>query len=334
MHLSSFFIYSFCLLAFASCANAGSKQQTKEADSDSAFLKLKEDSRNFSAGTIRTSGTENSAAPGALTLYPASTTEAQNAQASAKLANLPSIMVLPANAGSIAECAGIIKNNSFAKASMDAINGYLTKQRYNVKALEGENQIDEIAAIQGQIAGQEEDLSYIASLSLGADIYIKFTSKIANSQIIADLSAYESTTGQLLGSQSAAVNDNGTSKEELVKSAMHKAMPGLENKIKAYWAEEAKQGVQYKVIIRLEGEFSAGKIDDVHSKISRVLKQSFNKAKINVMTDKTVDANIYANPAQVSDAYEVYEVIRQGLQGSFEVRKNSITQKFILMELR
>ncbi len=248
---------------------------------------------------------------------------------------LPTIMVIPAETGNEASSLNIIQTNPLAKASMEAINQYLTHKQYNVKSLEGQTQIDAIVQIQGDVFDQEADLSYIASLSLGADIYIKFASTLQKDQVLVSLSAYEASTGRLLGTQTSEVNINrGNTTRELTQSAMRKAMPGLESKMIAYWNEDAQNGVQYKIIIRLEGEFHDNQVEDIHSEVSNLLKQSFTKVKINAMTDKTMDLTVYVNPSQFQDAEEVYEFIRQGLQESYAVKKRNLTQKLIFMELR
>lgn len=248
---------------------------------------------------------------------------------------LPSIMVIPAETGNEASSFNIIQTDALAKASMEAINEYLTQKQYNVKSFEGQAQIDAIIQIQGAIFDQEADLSYIASLSLGADIYIKFASTVQKDQVLVSLSAYEASTGRLLGTQTSEVNINrGNTSRELTQSAMRKAMPGLESKMMAYWNEDAKSGIQYKVIIRLEGEFHDNQVEEIHSHVTELLKQSFTKVKINAMTDKTMDLIVYANPIQFQDAEEVYESIRQSLQESYAVKKRNLTQKLIFMELR
>ena len=63
----------------------------------------------------------------------------------------PTIMVIPAETGNEASSLNIIQTNPLAKASMEAINQYLTHKQYNVKSLEGQTQIDAIIQIQGDV---------------------------------------------------------------------------------------------------------------------------------------------------------------------------------------
>ena len=173
-----------------------------------------------------------------------------------KSTSKPSMMVLPEKAKNINESIRILKENPYAAAAANAINSYLTEKQFLVKAVEGSSQINEVINLQSEIAGQDEDLSYITSLSFGADVYIRFSTDIRHGQILANLSAYESTSARLLGSQTSLVNDNGTRKEDLIASAVHKALPSLLKKVQSYFDEDSQIGVPYKIILHFTGEFN------------------------------------------------------------------------------
>ncbi len=241
----------------------------------------------------------------------------------------PSVMVLPAGTKNLNQSQEVLNRDALSRAAANAINGYLTEKRYPVKSIEETSRLNEAIALQGDISNQDEDLSYIASLSFGADVYIKFTSDIHRGQILANLSAYESTSGRMLGTQTATVNDNGTRKEELVASAMHKAMPGLERKILAYFEEDSKIGVPYKVILKLNRDDE----EVLYNRASRLLKQRFAKVLTNAMTKKTADFTVYVKSEECADVYEVYEAIRQTLGTSFAVKKDNLVQKLLILEL-
>ncbi len=244
-------------------------------------------------------------------------------------ARKPSILVLPAGTKSLSQSLEVLNRDALARAAANAINEYLTEKRYPVKSLEESSRLNDAIAVQGEISGQEEDLSYIASLSFGADVYIKFASDIHRGQILANLSAYELTSGRMLGTQTATVNDNGTRIEELVASAMHKAMPGLERKILAYFEEDAKIGVPYKVILKMNRDEEGS----MHNRASHLLKQRFSKVLTNAMTERTADFTVYVKPEECGDVYEVYEAIREVLGTSFVVKKDNLVQKLLILEL-
>lgn len=298
-------VFLFCLSFWVSCASQPQVQPQKldvEAE-------LRKDSQEFSARNP----------------------ESIQPVIKSKSISKPSVMVLPAGTKNLTESMNLLNNDSYANAASNAINGYLTEKQFNVKALEGSTQINDVVTLQNEIAGQEEDLSYIASLSFGADVYIKFSVDIRHSQILANLSAYESTSGRMLGTQTATVNDNGTRKEELIASAMHKALPGLLRKVQAYWDADSQFGTPYKLILHFNGDFS--NLDVAHSRVSTLLKQQFVKIQTNAMTDKTSEYTIYVNSQDCGDSYEVYNALRAALGSSFEVKKRSLVQRLLIVEL-
>ncbi|WP_406538224.1 hypothetical protein [Fibrobacter sp.] len=225
----------------------------------------------------------------------------------------------------------------YSRTTAEAINGYLTKKNYEVKSVDGQAELSSILQMQSDIANTEDDLSYLASVALDADIYIKYTPEVTNDEVSVEVSAYETSTARLLGSQSAVVRNNGhTSKINInsnIGAAVRKAMPGLEQKILGYWKMDLAKGTQYKVVVNIKGEYSDSQTEDLHDAIMKGLKSNFSSVKVNVMTAKTLDFVIYANPLQYKDSQEVYSKIRQVFKPIAETKKNNITRKLILMEL-
>lgn len=250
----------------------------------------------------------------------------------------PTIMVLPAKSAKGSSELSVVTNNPMSKAMMEAINGYLTQKNFEVKSLEGETNLEDLIKMQNDIANTDDDMSYLASLSLGADIYIKFSGSVQQDNATVEVSAYETSTARLLGSQTAEVKNNGhTSQANLranVQSAARKAMPNLEQKILNYWKNDLAKGCQYKVVMNLKGEYSDNQLEDIQDFVVRTLKQNFNSVSVNVMTEKTLDMVIYADPAKYSDSQEVYSQVRQLLKGTVESKKINLTRKLIIMDLR
>lgn len=231
----------------------------------------------------------------------------------------------------------VSSESPYSRTTAEAINGYLTKKNYEVKSVDAQADLSGILQMQSDIANTEDDLSYLASVALDADIYIKYTPEVTNDEVAVEVSAYETSTARLLGSQSAVVRNNGhTSKINInsnIGAAVRKAMPGLEQKILGYWKMDLAKGTQYKVVVNIKGEYSDSQTEDLHDAIMKGLKSNFNSVKVNVMTAKTLDFVIYANPLKYRDSQEVYSKIRQIFKPIAETKKNNITRKLILMEL-
>lgn len=259
------------------------------------------------------------------------------AQPAVDNSTLPNILVTPAQNGKGLSELQVVQNNPMAKAMMEAINEYLTRKQYDVKSLEGQADLDNVVQMQNDIAETDEDLSYLASLALGADVYIKFSGSVNPRAISVDLNAYESSTARLLGSESTMDDDCGGNDQATLAACLHKAakraMPRLEKKIQAYWQKDREQGTQYKIIMNIKGEFDEEEIEDLHDDVVSFLKKNFMRVNVNVMTAKTIDAIIYADATKFPDSQEIYGFIRKSLKEKFQAKKINITKKLILMDI-
>lgn len=269
---------------------------------------------------------------------PAPRGTARNQQAGAQFTDgTPTILVVPAQKTKGMGDLQAFQSNPNSRMATEAINSYLTQRQYEVKSLAGQETLNEVVQMQQDIAETDEDLSYLASLALGADIYIKFSASIEGVVVLIELSAYEAATARLLGSQTSQASASGSSRSEIadaVYTAASRAMPGLEKKIKGYWEVDRRNGVQYKVIMKLQGDFDEQRVEDIQDDVNQLLKKAFKRVNVNVMTAKTIDMIVFADMAKFGDAQEVYSYIRRGMKGSVNVKKINITKKLILIELK
>lgn len=82
------------------------------------------------------------------------------------------------------------------------------------------------------------------------------------------------------------------------------------------------------------GDFDEDFIEDIHDQITINIPGLFQKVIFNVMTEKTVDITVYANPAEYSNAQAIYSAIRTKLKSVVGVKKTNITKKLIFMDLK
>lgn len=286
-------------------------------------------------------GSQKKTAPAASTApaqRPSPRGTARNQQASGQFTDgAPTILVVPAQKTKGMSDLQAFQSNPNSRMATEAINSYLTQRQYEVKSLAGQETLNEVVQMQQDIAETDEDLSYLASLALGADIYIKFSASIEGGVVLIELSAYEAATARLLGSQTSQASASGSSRSEIadaVYAAASRAMPGLEKKIKGYWEVDRRNGVQYKVIMKLQGDFDEQRVEDIQDDVNQLLKKAFKRVNVNVMTAKTIDLTVFADIAKFGDAQEVYSYIRRGMKGSVNVKKINITKKLILIELK
>jgi hypothetical protein len=217
---------------------------------------------------------------------------------------------------------------------MEVINAYLTSRDYTVIGLERQSQLDEVVQLQSDIAGNSEDLAYVAGLSVGADINITYAGSIQEDYIVIDLNASEASTANLLASESIRLKDNGESQRVLVQKAIQLAIKKLENKVRGRLAEEQEKGALYKVVAHLTGDFTDDQAEEISNMVSIKMRKKINKMQVISMSRNTYDLLIYVDPNKYEDAQMVYGEFVESLEGLAKVRKQNITKKLIILEIQ
>lgn len=254
---------------------------------------------------------------------------------STKFRTTPTVLVAPALTGKMNASIDVIRKNPLAKTAMEVINAYLTSRDYKVVGLESQAQLDEVVELQSSIAGNDEDLAYVAGLSVGADINITYSGSIQENDIVIDLNASEASTANLLASESVRMrNDDGESQRALVQKCMQQAIVGLENKVREKLVAQLESGNQYKVVAHLTGQFTDDQAEEISNMVSSQIRKKFNKMQVISMSRNTYDLMLTVDPEQYEDAQMVYSVFYEGLKGLAKVRKQNITKKLIILEIQ
>lgn len=247
----------------------------------------------------------------------------------------PTVLVSPALTGKMAGSIDVVRQNPLAKTAMEVINAYLSSRGYTVVSLESQAQLDEVVQLQSDIAGNDEDLSYIAGLTVGADINITYAGSIQENDIVIDLNASEASTANLLASESVRMpNDGSESQRALVQHAMESAIAKLENKVRDRLAAELEKGVRYKVVAHLTGEFTDDQAEEISNIVSVQIRKKFNKMQVISMSRNTYDLMVYVDPDKYDDAQMVYGEFVDALSGLAKVHKQNITKKLIILEIK
>lgn len=256
------------------------------------------------------------------------------AVSNATFKSLPTVLVAPAMGKGETPNIEVIRKNPLAKTAMEVINAYLTSRDYSVIGLESQAQLDEVVQLQSDIAGNDEDLAYVAGLSVGADINITFAGSIQLEDLVIDLNATEASTANLIASESVRFQNNGESQRAWVQRAVQEAIVKLENKVRDRLAKDLEKGIQYKVVAHLTGEFTDEQAENISNMVSTQIRKKFNKMQVISMSRNTFDLLVYADPDAYDDAQMVYDVFVEGLNGLAKVRKQNITKKLIILEIQ
>ena len=163
-----------------------------------------------------------------------------------------------------------------------------------------------------------------------------YTVKSLESQTQLDnLHASEASTANLLASESVLMrNENDDPQRVLVQQAMKSAIEKLESKIRNHLIEQQEIGVPYKIVARLNKEFTDEQAEEISNTISLSIRPKFSKMQINSMTRSTLDILVYVDPSKYEDAQMVYAEFSKSLSGIAKVRKQNITKKLIIMEIQ
>ena len=129
-------------------------------------------------------------------------------------------------------------------------------------------------------------------------------------------------------------NENGEPQRVLVQRAMESAIEKLEGKIRNRLVEQQEIGVPYKIVARLNGEFTDDQAEEISNTVSLSIRQKFNKMQVNSMTRNTYDLLVYVDPSKYEDAQMVYAEFSKTLSGIAKVRKQNITKKLIILEIQ
>lgn len=245
----------------------------------------------------------------------------------------PNIMVIPETPKGVSPIS-VLDNDPLAKHCAGAIESYLTARQYEVQVPKGADQINEMTGMLAEGKGAEEDIAYKIALSLGSDVYIvynynpdiKTTGKASVS-----VRAYETTTGKLLGTETGYSKTRmGSPAEPLLEEAINDAIDKVLQRINNYWTADMQKGIQYKVIFKMLAGFDEDKTEEIQDKVSDFVK-TFAQKKENVVTDKTMDYNVWAKKDVYDGSNDIYKAFRKNMKGTAKMKKISLNRKLIII---
>jgi len=246
---------------------------------------------------------------------------------------LPMIMVIPETPSGQTPLQ-VFETNPVARHSAAVIESFLTARRYDVIVPRASEQLNDLASVQAQLRGNEQDISYQLSLALGADIYITFSGQVDNNQARVSISAHETTTARLLGSETGfSARRPGASPEALVEEAINGAIQNVLARVTEFWIEDTRRGIQYKLIFNVTGNFTQRQIQDLQFEVSDIIQSMFATSREIIIADKTMDYLVWAKNPEHSRAMNIFRDIRERLAGRADVQRISINRKLIILGL-
>lgn len=215
----------------------------------------------------------------------------------------------------------VLQTNPNIKKGAEVIEGYLTARKYEVQVPEALDQINDLVSAQVGIKGIEDDPAYALALSIGADVYITFNVSVEQGSIgkkaVVAARAYETTTARLLGTETGYSPERPNAPDAaLIEEAMNWAIEKVLSRINAYWKEDIANGQQYKVIFKMTGSFEDPyEVADI---VDDVLKDMTTKRKQNIVTEQTIDYNIWQNKFENSN--RMFRELNKRLEANSEFK--------------
>ncbi|ERP31921.1 DUF6175 family protein [Chitinivibrio alkaliphilus] len=244
---------------------------------------------------------------------------------------LPMIMVLPEVPQGQTPLE-VFDKNPLARQAAGAIESHLTAQRYDVVVPRAQEQLSDLATVQGALQGSDEDISYQLALSLGADVYIVFSGEVENDRATVVLRAYETTTARLLGTETGySERRPGASQQALTEEAVNSALSNVLSRVQNYWRDDIERGLQYKIIFQFQDGFDEYDKEDVQFAIMDAMEDMFTRFNENIVADNTMDYLVWATKDEYSRASSIYRDFRNTLRDYARVTRITLNRKFIVM---
>jgi len=252
----------------------------------------------------------------------------------------PNIMVLPEKKKDISQL-DLLKTDPNLKKGAEVIESYLSADGYEVVIPEQQETLQQMAAAEFAISGMEEDFSYMMALSVGSDVYITYTIDISEKTIgttrvkkaSVGCRAYETTTARLLGSETGYSPSRNTADAVLIEEAMKDAIDKVILRVLNYWESDLENGLQYKMIVKVDTEFDAYEAENILFNITDLVNEITLDKKENVFADYTLDLNIWCDREKYSASSDIYRDLRKKYTGKGSLRREVITRKMILLKI-
>ncbi|NLK50111.1 MAG: hypothetical protein GX294_05630 [Candidatus Cloacimonetes bacterium] len=253
----------------------------------------------------------------------------------------PQLMVIPQVAKGVSPL-DFMRSDNLAQHAATVIESHLTAKQYEVLAAQQLEQITSLSGLQNIVAGGEEDIAYQLALSIGSDVYLTYsgtweTASHGTKRYSITVSAYETTTARLLGSETGYSQARQGESMICVEEAATGAIDAVLSRIDAYWRDDLRRGVQYKIILNLDGSFSEDEAFDLKDDLIAALQKMSQSYKEVASTSRTLDLQVWVDPARYSSSRNLYRELRTNFSHNAwgaELSTVNLNRKLLLLKLQ
>jgi hypothetical protein len=234
-----------------------------------------------------------------------------------------------------------LQTDMTAKQAAQAIESYLTAQKYEVSVAEQTQTLNDLVSAQAALKNVQPDLAYQLALSVGADVYLTFTVQlekgISGTRAAVGCRAFETTTARLLGTETGYSKENSSAPTAgLIREAMTNAVDKVLSRVNAYWKDDVNLGYQYKVIIKLVGTYKdAFALSDA---VEETLTKFSARSKAGASGDKTFDYVVWHKEHDTSTKF--YRALAKELDATpvfqrskAKLKRLSVNRKLLILSI-
>lgn len=248
----------------------------------------------------------------------------ESVQAVTEQVGYPTLMVLP-NVKPGQNPLQALQSDSLLQQAASVIEAFLTANRYNVVEPEQAAQLYQQEKAVLSLKGDAEDPSYMIALSVGSDIYLTYSvtvsTRYAGNTVVhrasASVQAFETTTARLLASETGYSQESAAPATALVEAAITNAMNNVLSRINAYWQEDIKNGLQYKIIFNIVGQYSNNEKYDIEDAVAKTLNQIADRTKENIVSDRTMDYSVWIDNTDLQSPLSIFLKLRKVFNNNF-----------------
>lgn len=233
----------------------------------------------------------------------------------------------------------LLKNNPNAKHGVSVIESYLTARQYDVVVPEQQENISQLTQATNTAEGNQQDIAYQLAMSVGSDVYITFDGSkesggYGTDKVAAQIRAYETTTGRLLGTETGYSQGREGETMVSIEEAVNDAIDAVLNRVNNYWVEDLQRGMQYKVIFNISSDFDEREAEDISFALLDAVDAVAKNTKENVFTKQTVDLLIWCDPEEYDQSSSVYRDLRRNFQYSgARLSRTSMNRKLLMFDI-
>ena len=260
-----------------------------------------------------------------------------------KKIGLPMLMVIPKVPMGKSPIDAMNSDPLLAHAAQ-VIKSYLTARKYEVQVPGQALAVQDQAEGQLMVKSAEEDLSYQLALTIGSDVYITYTIDVQSRSVggktvrkaIVSVEAFETTTARLLGTETGYSQERPSADKVVIEEGIKDAVDKVLSRVNAYWKKDTKQGIQYRVVFRIEGDFDEDTLQDIQFALYDIMKEIGNQSKQLVATDVTLEYLIWAKIDQFRESMDIYRTLVERFRSEFRegrLRQVLINRKLIILKV-